>query len=84
MEANSTSNTKLEITLDENAVVADIKKALMLIKGITSVKVKKRKDQSEINNTLARQINQARMEHEKGETILCASAEDMQRYFGSL
>lgn len=46
------------ITLEDNAMVADIKKALVMEK--------------------------AREEYSKGETITCASPEEMQRYFDSL
>ena len=72
------------ITLEDNALVADIKRALKLIRGIASVRVATINDDNTITPALRRSINKARREYAKGETIKCSTPEEMQRYFDSL
>ena len=72
------------ITLEDNALVADIKRALKLIRGIASVRVNTISDDNSITPALRRSINKARREYAKGETISCSTPEEMQRYFDSL
>ena len=72
------------VTLEDNALVADIKRALKLIRGIASVRVATISDDNTISPTLRRSINKARREYAKGETISCSTPEEMQRYFDSL
>lgn len=76
--------SQMIITLEDNALVADIKKALKMIRGIASVRVAKISDDKSITPTMLRSINKARKEYENGETISCSTPEDMQRYFDSL
>jgi hypothetical protein len=72
------------VTLDDNALVADIKRALKLIRGIASVRVATISDDNTITPALRRSIDKARREYAKGETISCSTPEEMQRYFDSL
>ena len=72
------------VTLEDNALVADIKRALKLIRGIASVRVATISDDNTISPTLRRSINKTRREYAKGETISCSTPEEMQRYFDSL
>ena len=72
------------ITLDDNALVSDIKRALKLIRGIASVRVATISDDKTITPAMRRSINKARREMTKGETIKCSTPEEMQRYFDSL
>ena len=72
------------ITLEDNALIADIKRALKLIRGVASVRVATINDDKSITPTLRRSINKARRELSKGETIKCSTPEEMQRYFDSL
>ena len=72
------------VTLEDNALVADIKRALKLIRGIASVRVTTISDDNSITPALRRSINKARREYAKGETISCNTPEEMQRYFDSL
>ena len=72
------------VTLEDNALVADIKRALKLIRGIASVRVTTISDDNSITPALLRSINKARREYAKGETISCSTPEEMQRYFDSL
>jgi hypothetical protein len=72
------------VTLEDNALVADIKRALKLIRGIASVRVTTISDDNSITPALRRSINKARREYAKGETISCSTPEEMQRYFDSL
>ena len=76
--------TQMIVTLDDNALVADIKRALKLIRGIASVRVATISDDSTITPALRRSIDKARREYAKGETISCSTPEEMQRYFDSL
>ncbi len=72
------------ITLEDNAIIADIKKALKLIRGVASVRVVNIDDDKNITPAMRRSINKARREYDNGETISCSTPEEMQRYFDSL
>ena len=78
------SPAQMIITLENNAVAADIKRALKLIRGIASVRTATIGDDSTITPAMRRSINKARREFAKGETISCKTPEEMQRYFDSL
>ena len=85
--ANVTSTSKpaqMIITLEENALIADIKKALKLIRGVASVRMANINDDNTITPAMRRSINKARREFADGETISCSTPEDMQRYFENL
>ena len=74
---------RLEVALKENAALADIKKALKMIRGIASVRTIRPK---KVVNTpeLQSQIDKARKEFANGETITCSTPEEMQQFFDSL
>ncbi len=72
------------ITLEDNALVTDIKRALKMIRGVASVRVADIRDDKTITPAMRQSINKARREYAKGETITCRTAEEMQRYFDSL
>ncbi len=72
------------VTLEDNALIADIKKALKLIRGVASVRVATINDDKTITPAMRRSINKARREYANGETISCSTPEEMQRYFDSL
>lgn len=76
--------SQMIITLEDNALVDDIKRALKLIRGVASVRVANIKDDNTITPAIRRSINKARREYENGETITCSTPEEMQRYFDSL
>ena len=85
--ASATSISKpaqMIVTLEDDALIADIKKALKLIRGIASVRVATLNDDKTITPAMRRSINKARREYANGETISCGSPEEMQRYFDSL
>jgi hypothetical protein len=85
--ASATSISKpaqMIITLEDNALIADIKKALKLIRGVASVRVATLNDDKTITPAMRRSINKARREYANGETISCSTPEEMQRYFDSL
>ena len=81
-ETTQISATQMIVTLEDNAMVSEIKKALKLIRGIASVRVT-RADNS-ITPALRRSIKKAREEFSKGETISCHTPEEMQKYFDNL
>ena len=72
------------VTLEDDALVADIKRALKLIRGVASVRVTTISDDNTITPAMRRSINKARREYANGETISCSTPEEMQRYFDSL
>jgi hypothetical protein len=72
------------ITLEDNALIADIKKALKMIRGVASVRVATISDDKTITPAMRRSINKARREYANGETISCSTPEEMQNYFDSL
>ena len=80
----TSSSTQMIITLEDNALVADIKRALKLIRGIASVRTATVSDDRTITPAMRRSINKARREMAKGETIKCSTPEEMQQYFDSL
>lgn len=85
--ASATSISKpaqMIITLEDNALIADIKKALKLIRGVASVRVATLNDDKTITPAMRRSINKARREYANGETVSCSTPEEMQRYFDSL
>ena len=65
-------------------MVADIKKALKLIRGVASVRMSTTNDDKSITPALRRSMRKAREEFAKGETISCSTPEEMQQYFDSL
>lgn len=72
------------ITLEDNALIADIKKALKLIRGVASVRVATLNDDKTITPAIRRSIKKARCEFANGKTISCSTPEEMERYFDSL
>ena len=72
------------ITLEDNALESDIRRALKMIRGIASVRTAKIDDDNTITPSVRRSINKARREFDNGETIKCSTPEEMQRYFDSL
>ena len=72
------------VTLEDDALVADIKRALKLKRGVASVRVTTISDDNTITPAMRRPINKARREYANGETISCSTPEEMQRYFDSL
>lgn len=72
------------ITLEDNALVADVKRALKMIRGVASVRVATIGDDNTVTPVMRRSINKARREYANGETIKCSTPEEMQRYFDGL
>lgn len=72
------------ITLEDNALVADVKRALKMIRGVASVRVATIGDDNTVTPAMRRSINKARREYANGETIKCSTPEEMQRYFDGL
>lgn len=72
------------VTLEDNAMVAEIRKALKLIRGIASVRMARISDDRTITPCMHRSIQKAREESARGETIVCNTPEEMQKYFDSL
>ena len=76
--------SQMIVTLESGAVVSDIRKALKLIRGISSVRMATISDDRSITPAIRRSIAKAREESARGETIVCKTPEEMQKYFDSL
>ncbi len=63
----------LEITLEENAVISDIKKALKMIKGVAAVRVANPTKTRELNATTIKAIEDVRA----GKTFKASSVDDL-------
>ena len=77
-------DNQLIVTLEDSAAVAEIRKAILMIRGIASVRKARISDDKTISPTLRRRIKTARIESVRGETVVCHSPEEMQQYFDSL
>lgn len=77
-------HTQMIVTLEDNALVADIKRALKLIRGVASVRMATINDNNTITPAMRLSINKARREYAKGDIISCSTPEEMQHYFDSL
>lgn len=72
------------VTLDDNAVVSDVKRALKMIRGVASVRMARGSADRSISPALRASIRKAREESAKGETVVCNTTDEMQQYFDSL
>ena len=70
------------VTLEDGAALAEIKKALLLIRGVAAVRVAH--GDNMVTPALRTKIRKARKESFDGETIVCSTPEEMQQYFDSL
>ena len=70
------------VTLEDGAVLSEIRKALLLIRGVASVRVAR--NDNMVTPALRTKIRKARKESADGETIVCNTPEEMQQYFDSL
>ena len=80
----TSSPNQIIVTLEPDAIIADLKKALKLMRGVASVRTAKVKANNQISPALSRKICKARKEYAKGETISCHTPEEMLQYFDSL
>lgn len=60
----------------------EIRHAISMIKGVSAVRPAT--PTNSISPSLSRKLNLARREYKNGETVICHSPEDMNRYFDSL
>ena len=79
-----TQANQMIVTLDDSAAVAEVRKALLMIRGIASVRMARISDDRIVTPALRRKMRKARQESSNGETIVCSTPEEMQRYFDSL
>ncbi len=79
-----TQPTQIIVTLEGNATTSEIKKTLKMIRGVASVRIARLSDDAIISPTIQKNIKKAREESACGETIVCNSPEEMQKYFDSL
>ncbi len=70
------------VTLEDGAALSEIRKALLLIRGVASVRVAR--NDNTVTPALRTKIRKARKESADGETIVCSTPEEMQQYFDSL
>ena len=70
------------VTLEDGAALSEIRKALLLIRGVAAVRVAH--GDNIVTPALRTKIRKARKESADGETIVCSTPEEMQQYFDSL
>jgi hypothetical protein len=70
------------VTLEDGVALSEIRKALLLIRGVASVRVAR--NDNTVTPALRTKIRKARKESADGETIVCSTPEEMQQYFDSL
>ena len=74
----------LDITLEDNAVVADIKKAIKMIKGIADVRIQPSKQENVITPSLAKKIEKARKDFAEGRYTECKTKEELEAFLEAL
>ena len=74
----------LDITLEDNAMVADIKKAIKMIKGIAIVRTLHVKQDNVITPSLARKIEKARKDYAEGRYTECKTKEELEAFLEAL
>ena len=74
----------LDIILEDNAMVADIKKAIKMIKGIASVRTLPVKQDNVITPSLARKIEKARKDYAEGRYTECKTKEELEAFLEAL
>lgn len=72
------------VTLEDKAMAAEIKRVLRMIRGVASVRMARVNDDNQITPALHARIKKAREESARGETIVCNTPDEMQKYFDSL
>lgn len=73
MNTTTITPPHIEITLEENAVVSDIKKALKMIRGVASVRVANSSKADTPSKTTIKAINDVRA----GKTFKASSVDDL-------
>ena len=73
MNTTTITPPRIEITLEENAVVSDIKKALKMIRGVASVRVANPSKTEIPNKTTIKAINDVKA----GKTFKASSVDDL-------
>jgi len=85
MEAVLTSpNRQLVVNIEDVSLINDVRRAIKMLRGVTSVRMSSMNNGNTITPALAKRIQNARAEFQSGETITCSNKEEMQKYFDSL
>ena len=74
----------LDITLEDNAIISDIKKAIQMIKGISSVRILPTKQENVITPSLAKKIEKARKDFAEGNYTECKTKEELEAFLEAL
>ena len=74
--------TQMIVTLEDGVALSEIRKALLLIRGVAAVRMAH--GDNFVTPALRTKIRKARKESADGETIVCSTPEEMQQYFDSL
>ena len=75
---------QLIVTLDDDAVTAQVRKTLSMIKGVVSVKAKPFDRRIVVTPTLQAQIDQARKDASEGKLVSLNSIDEINQYFSML
>ena len=76
------STPQFIVNIEDASLMKEIRHAIRMIKGVSAVRATT--SANSISPSLSRRINLARHEYKNGETIICRTPEDMNRYFDRL
>jgi len=82
--ALSCPNRQLLVNIEDVSLLNDVRRAIKMLRGVTSVRLSSINSGSTITPALAKRIQNARAEFQSGETVTCNTKEEMQKYFDSL
>lgn len=74
----------LDITLEDNAVVADIKKAIKMIRGIAAVRMLNTAPANVITPALAKKLEKAHRDYAEGKYTECRTQEELESFLNAL
>ncbi len=84
MYSTQPTTLHLDINLEDNAVVADIKKAIKMIKGIAAVRVSESFPDNVITPELSDKIAKARQDYSEGKYTECRTKEELEAFLEAL
>lgn len=82
LSVQSISTPQFIVNIEDVSLMKEIRHAISMIKGVSAVR--SATSANRISPSLSRKLNIARREYKNGETTICHSPEDMNRYFDSL
>jgi len=82
--ASQPTTLHLDINLEDNAIISDIKKAIKMIKGIAAVRISPSSEDNVITSALAKKIAKARHDYAEGRYTECRTKEELDSFLNAL